>query len=361
MSNKTVIMLMSGGVDSSVAAYLLKQQNYRVVGLHFKTVSDFVFSLIPEKKKVCCSPSDTQDAIKTAKKLELDDFQIVDIKEDFKEKIINYFINTYEEGKTPNPCMLCNRFFKFGKAIEIANKYGADWVSSGHYLINEYSEKYSTYIIKKGVDQYKDQSYFLSYINKNSLPKLYFPLGNMYKVEIREIAKKIGLSVANKPDSQELCFIPDNDYRRFLKEYGVNPGEGKVYDLDGNEIGLHKGYTNYTIGQRSGISYYKNVSVKLHVFKIIPKENILIVAPTEKMYSKELSVKNVNFFIDFDEIEALCRIRKKSEEKPAVVKKITDNTLKVSFKEPIFAVTPGQFATIYDENGVILASGVIDI
>lgn len=361
MSNKKVLMLMSGGVDSSVAAYLLKEQNYQVIGLHFKTVSDVIFSLIPEKKKVCCSPSDTQDALKIANKLDLDDFQIVDIKKEFKEKIINYFINTYKEGKTPNPCMLCNKFFKFGKALEIAHSYDADLVSSGHYLIKEYSEKYTTYVIKKGVDQYKDQSYFLSYIDKNTLPYLYFPLGNMYKVQIRDIAKKIGLSVANKPDSQELCFIPDNDYRKFLKELGVNAKEGKVYDLEGNEIGTHTGYMNYTIGQRSGISYYKNANVKLHVYKIVPQKNILIVAPTEKMYFKELIVQNVNFFVNFDKVEGFCRVRKKSEEKPALVNKISDNTLKVSFKEPIFAVTPGQFATIYDESGVILASGVINV
>jgi tRNA-specific 2-thiouridylase len=167
--------------------------------------------------------------------------------------------------------------------------------------------------------------------------------------------------VANKPDSQELCFIPDNDYRKFLKEWGVNAKEGKVYDLEGNEIGTHTGYMNYTIGQRSGISYYKNANVKLHVYKIVPQKNILIVAPTEKMYFKELIVQNVNFFVNFDKVEGFCRVRKKSEEKPALVNKISDNTLKVSFKEPIFAVTPGQFATIYDESGVILASGVINV
>jgi len=359
MSNNRIVMLMSGGVDSSVAAYLLKEQNFQVIGVHFKTVSDIVFSLIPETKKVCCSPSDTLDALKIADKLELDDFQIVDIKEEFKEKIIDYFIKTYKNGKTPNPCMLCNRYFKFGKALEIAKEYNAEYIASGHYILKEYSEKYSRFVLKKGIDKYKDQSYFLSYIKAENIPNLYFPLGSMYKTEIRDIAANLELSVADKPDSQELCFIPDNDYRRFLKENEVEPIEGIVYDLEGNEVGTHSGYTNYTIGQRTGINYYKNFPVKMHVYKIISEKNALVVAPTEKLYSNELIATNVNFIIDFDKIEGLCRIRKKSEEKQAIIEKISENSLKVSFKEPIFAVTPGQFATVYDNDGVILASGII--
>ena len=181
----------------------------------------------------------------------------------------------------------------------------------------------------------------------------------MYKSEIRQMAQKLDLSVANKKDSQELCFIPDNDYRRFLRENGINVLEGKVLDLEGNEIGVHNGYINYTIGQRSGIKYYKSPPVKLHVYKIIPEKNILVMAPTEKLYSNELIATKVNFLIDFKTIDGLCRVRKKSEEKPATVTKIADDVIKVNFKEPIFAVTPGQFATIYDEDGVILASGII--
>jgi tRNA-specific 2-thiouridylase len=350
---------MSGGVDSSIAAYLLKSQNYKVYGLHFKTVNDILFSLYPEKQKVCCSPSDTTDAIKVAEKLRLDDFQIVDIKDEFKEKIINYFIETYKSGKTPNPCILCNRYFKFGKAIDICKKIGANYISSGHYIIREYSRKYSSEVLKKGVDNYKDQSYFLSYIKKDVVPYLLFPLGKMYKSEIRELAQKLDLSVANKKDSQELCFIPDNDYRGFLRENGINVQEGKVLDLEGNEIGIHDGYLNYTIGQRSGIRYYKSPQIKLHVYKIIPDKNILVMAPTEKLYSHELIATKVNFLIDFKSVDGLCRVRKKSEEKPATVTKIADDTIRVNFKEPIFAVTPGQFATIYDENGIILASGII--
>lgn len=356
---KKVVVLMSGGVDSSIAAHLLKSQNYKVYGLHFKTVNDVLFSLYPEKQKVCCSPSDTADAIKIAERLKLDDFHIVDIKEEFKDKIIKYFIETYKAGKTPNPCILCNRYFKFGKAIEISKKIGADYISSGHYIIREYSRNYRTEVLKKGVDNYKDQSYFLSYIKKDIISYLLFPLGKMYKSEIREMAHNLGLSVADKKDSQELCFILDNDYRRFLRENGINVQEGKVLDLEGNEIGVHDGYINYTIGQRSGIKYYKSPQIKLHVYKIIPEKNILVMAPTEKLYSKELIATKVNFLIDFKTIDGLCRVRKKSEEKPATVTKIAEDVIKVNFKEPIFAVTPGQFATIYDEDGVILASGII--
>jgi len=357
--NEKVVVLMSGGVDSSIAAYLLKKQNYKVYGLHFKTVNDIIFSAGPEKQKVCCSSSDTTDALKIAEKLKLDDFQIVEVKSEFKGKIIDYFIQTYKSGKTPNPCVLCNRYFKFGKSLEISKKIGAKYISSGHYVIREYSEKYSDEVLKKGVDSYKDQSYFLSYVKKEAVPHLLFPLGKLYKSDIRELARELGLSIADKKESQELCFIPDNDYRGFLRANGIQVGEGKVLDLEGNEIGIHSGYINYTIGQRSGIRYYKSPCEKLHVYKIIPEKNILIMAPTEKLYSNELIASKVNFLIDFKTFEGLCRVRKKSEEKPAIVTKISDDAIRVRFKEPIFAVTPGQFATIYDEEGVVLASGII--
>ncbi|MDK2945615.1 tRNA-specific 2-thiouridylase [Geotoga petraea] len=361
MSNKRAIMLMSGGVDSSVAAYLLKKEGYEVIAVHFKTVKDEVFSLIPEKKKVCCSPSDTIDAINVSKKLELDDFKIVDIQQEFKEKIIDYFIKEYNDGKTPNPCMLCNRFFKFGKAIEMAEEMNADVVVSGHYVISEYSNEHQNWVIKKGVDNYKDQSYFLSMVKPEYLKKMYFPLGKMKKVEIRKIAEDLNLSVADKPDSQELCFIPDNDYKRYLVDAGIETSKGKVYDFKGEHIGYHTGYTDYTIGQRAGIEYIKNQNQRLHVYKINSQDNSITVAPTEKVHFKGLIAKNMNKFVDFeDEFSAVCRIRKRSEEKPAKIKKISENEYQIVFEEPIFAVTPGQFATIYDESGIVLGCGVID-
>lgn len=361
MLNKKAIMLMSGGVDSSVAAYLLKKEGYEVIAVHFKTVKDEVFSIIPEKKKVCCSPSDTIDAINVSKKLGLDDFVTVNIQKEFKEKIIGYFIKEYNNGKTPNPCMMCNRFFKFGKAIEMAEEMNANVVVSGHYVISEYSEKYNDWVIKKGVDNYKDQSYFLSMVKPEYLKKMYFPLGKMKKEEIRKIAEELELSVAKKPDSQELCFIPDNNYKRYLEEAGFKKNKGEVYDINGNHIGYHTGYTDYTIGQRTGIDYIKNQNQRLHVYKIDSKNNSIIVAPTKKVHFNGLIAKNMNKFVKFeDEFKAVCRIRKRSEEKPAKIKKMSENKYKINFDEPIFAVTPGQFVTIYDEYGIVLGSGVID-
>ncbi|WP_175421425.1 tRNA 2-thiouridine(34) synthase MnmA [Marinitoga sp. 1135] len=356
---KKLIMLMSGGVDSSVAAYLAKEMGYEVIGIHFKTIPDEVFIKIPEKKKICCSPSDTYDAMRIADKLGFE-LKVIKIYEEFKEKIIDYFIKEYKAGRTPNPCMLCNKYFKFGLAIDILKEYDADYIASGHYAIREFSEKYNTEVIKKGIDVSKDQSYFLAYMKKEAIPHIIFPNGTYTKDEIRKIAEKLDINIAKKVDSQELCFIPDNDYRRFLRENGINVSTGEVLDLEGNIIGEHTGYTNYTIGQRTGIKYFKNPNIKMHVYKINPEKNQIIVAPTEKVYFKGLISTDFEFLVDFNEIEARCRIRKRNEEKDAYIRKIGENKVEVIFKEPIFAVTPGQFAVVYDNEGVILGAGKIE-
>ncbi|GAB6188291.1 tRNA 2-thiouridine(34) synthase MnmA [Marinitoga arctica] len=356
---KKLIMLMSGGVDSSVSAYLAKKMGYEIIGIHFKTIPDEVFLKIPEKKKICCSPSDTYDAMRIADKLGFE-LKVIKIYDEFREKIIKYFINEYKKGVTPNPCMLCNKYFKFGLAIDLLKEYQADYVASGHYAIREFSEKYNTWVIRKGIDISKDQSYFLAYINKEYLPKILFPNGTYTKDEIRKIAEKLDLNIAKKIDSQELCFIPDNDYRRFLKDNNINISKGDVLDLNGNKIGEHSGYTNYTIGQRTGILYFKNPNIKMHVYKIIPEKNQIIVAPTNKVYFKGLIAKDFNFLVNFQKIEARCRIRKRNEEKDALIEKIDERKIKVTFKEPIFAVTPGQFAVVYDKEGIILGAGKIE-
>lgn len=356
---KKLIMLMSGGVDSSVAAFLAKDMGYDIIGVHFKTIPDEIFIKIPEKKKICCSPSDTYDALRIADKLGFE-LKIIKIYDQFKNKVINYFIEEYKKGNTPNPCILCNRYFKFGLAIDLLKEFNADYVASGHYVIREFSDKYNTEVIKKGVDISKDQSYFLAYINKNAIPKLFFPNGYYTKDEIRKIAEGLDIKIAKKIDSQELCFIPDNDYRRFLRENGININKGQVLDLEGNVIGEHTGYTNYTIGQRTGISYFKNPNIKMHVYKIIPEKNQLIVAPTEKIYFKGLIAKDFEFLVDFEKIYGKCRVRKRNEEKDAYIEKIANNKIKVMFKEPIFAVTPGQFAVVYDNDGIVLGAGKIE-
>ncbi|HQI77931.1 MAG TPA: tRNA 2-thiouridine(34) synthase MnmA [Petrotogaceae bacterium] len=360
LSKNKVLLLMSGGVDSSVAAYLLKEEGYDVVGLHFKTVPDKFFEVTPEKNKICCSPSDTYDAQNVAKQLNISDFFVVEVYEDFRKKVIDYFLNSYKIGITPNPCVVCNRYFKFGKAVEIARKIGAEYVSSGHYVINEYSEHYKTFLLRRGMDSYKDQSYFLSQIRKEYLDFLYFPLGKLFKPQIREIAASLNLTVANKPDSQEICFIPDENSHRFLSENSVDPGEGNIIDLNGKVIGKHRGYTFYTIGQRNGLLFNKAINQRLHVYSIDPHNNTLVVAPTDKLYSSSLIVNNLNFFTEKDHIKNIvCRIRKKSEEKKASIFFSNDDTAEVVFEEPIFAITPGQFAVFYDYDGFLLGSGEI--
>lgn len=361
-----IVMLMSGGVDSSVAAYLLKEQGHQVIGIHFKMVAEEIFTLVPEESKVCArtpyasSPEDTKDARRVAEELHLDDFQIIHLEKEFRDTVIRYFLDHYRAGLTPNPCIVCNRLFKFGKAVEIAKSLRADFVSTGHYAMREYSPVFHCDILKRGIDNYKDQSYFLSMIRKEVLPFLYFPLGTLRKEEIRAIAQRIGLSVAQKPDSQEICFIPDNNYTRFLEQEGVTAQRGTVVDMQNTPIGTHSGFCHYTIGQRSGMSFYKALQQKLFVFQIIPETNTIVVAPFEAMLSKTLTLKNVSLQVELSSSEVFCQIRKKSTEERVKIQPLGNQRVELQFENGVFAISPGQFAVLYDREGVLLGAGEIE-
>lgn len=348
MSTKVGILL-SGGVDSAVALYLLLEKGYDVTAYHMKTVNDELYLTKQIKHKVCCSPSDTYDAQMIAKKFNVP-FKIIHVEKIFKEKIIDYFITENLQGKTPNPCFFCNDYIKFGIVMDQALSDGMEFVASGHYARIIDGKLY------KAIDKNKDQSYFLASIKKEKLNRIMLPNGEYSKDEIRRIAQEVGIHVAQKIDSQDLCFLPDSDFKSFFLENGVDIEKGNIITVDGKIIGQHNGLPFYTIGQRkfgiaTGQKYYvksKNVD-----------GNYIVVAPLEDLYQREMIVGNLNTFEDLpDEFSATVKIRKKFNEVKCVVKNLGEK-LRVSFEEPTFAVTPGQIAVFYKEDQVLCA-GVIE-
>ncbi|MCX7654326.1 MAG: tRNA 2-thiouridine(34) synthase MnmA [Fervidobacterium sp.] len=347
--SKKVGILLSGGVDSAVALYLLLEQGYDVIAYHMKTVSDELYITKQIKHKVCCSPSDTHDARMIAKKFNVP-FKIIHVEEIFKEKIINYFINENLLGRTPNPCFFCNDIIKFGVVFEQAISDGLDFIASGHYARIIDGKLY------RAVDKDKDQSYFLASIRKEKLNKILLPNGEYSKDEVRKIAQRVGIHVAQKTDSQDLCFLPDNDFKSFFQEQGIIIQKGNIITSEGRIIGQHSGLPFYTIGQRKfGIATGQKYYVKTKNID----GNYIVVAPLEELYQREMIVGNVNFLDDLPEqFQATVKIRKKFNEISCFVKKL-DGKLKVSFEEHVFAVTPGQIAVFYNQDQVLCA-GVIE-
>ncbi|TYB90863.1 MAG: tRNA 2-thiouridine(34) synthase MnmA [Kosmotoga sp.] len=345
---------LSGGVDSAAAATDLINKGYEVTAYHMKTISEETFKIIPEKTKVCCSPSDTLDAVKIADILGIE-LRIIDIKEFFKKNIIDYFIDEYYYGRTPNPCVVCNNVVKFGRLMNIALNDGMEKFASGHYakIIND---KYFDYVIARGKSLQKDQSYFLSRIKKYKLESIIFPNGIRTKQEIRSLAEKAKLPVHKKRESQEVCFIPDNDYRRFLNDNGITPKMGNIVDENGRILGTHKGLPFYTIGQRKGLGI--TAKEKLYVIDFDYKDNLIIVGPKEKTYKTHFTIEKENWFVDKPQnLDLKCMIR--SSMAPVSCQIIIDaNETEIIFEKPVSAITPGQLAVLYNKNYVI-GSGFI--
>jgi len=348
-SKMKVGILLSGGVDSAVALYLLLKDGYDVTAYHMKTVKDELYITKEIKHKVCCSPSDTYDAQMIAKKFNVP-IKIVHIEDIFKEKIINYFINENLNGKTPNPCFFCNDYIKFGAVMDIALSDGMDYIASGHYARIIDGKLY------KAVDEAKDQSYFLASIKKEKLSKILLPNGIYSKEEIRKIAQEQGIHVAQKIDSQDLCFLPDNDLKGFFADHGIKVEPGNIITTQGKILGKHDGLPFYTIGQRKlGIA----AGSKLYVKAKNVDGNFILVAPVEELYEKKMTVSYINWYLDEipNEFKATVKIRKKFKEIGCSVKYVAGK-LQVLFDEPAFGVTPGQIAVFYD-NSQVLCAGVI--
>ncbi|HLD83012.1 MAG TPA: tRNA 2-thiouridine(34) synthase MnmA [Candidatus Omnitrophota bacterium] len=354
---KRIVVAMSGGVDSSVAAALLKEEGYEVIGM------TMCFNLADSMRKrpACCGVQGIEDARRVAHKLGIKHY-VLNMQKLLEEKVIKDFSKEYALGRTPNPCIRCNQYLKFDILLKKALALDANFLTTGHYariVVSRQSSVVSKkYLLKKAKDKNKDQSYFLYRLNQGQLKHILFPLGNYTKDEVRILARKFALPVAEKLASQEICFLPDENYRQFLKNrIRIRPGE--IVNKEGNLLGAHKGIACYTIGQRSGLGIAKGYPI--YITKINPKNNQITVGRKEEALKKEFLVKAAHFIANTikKKVALKVKIRYNHKETLAEVLPLGDK-LKVKFKEPQFAITPGQAAVFYDKDTVV-GGGIIDV
>lgn len=356
---KTVVVAMSGGVDSSVAAALLLREGYDVIGITMKTYSfDHVGGNVGNETS-CCGLDAFNDARRVAVKLGIPHY-VVDFTGKFASEVIGNFVDEYLQGRTPNPCIICNRTIKWGALMEKAESLGATHLATGHYARLERTGGRMTLHRAKHLE--KDQSYALWGIKQEALGKTMFPLGGLTKEEVREKARQLELSTAEKGESYEICFVPDNNYRRFLTEqYPDRTGEIAGGDIlrGGNRVGTHRGYPFYTIGQRSGIGAFGK---KMYVTSIDPAANTVTVGEPEELMKGSLVAKDINY-VSVREIpdgmEVLAQVRYRDTPEKAVVSSVVEGRIRVDFNKPKRAITPGQSVVLYDGE-MVLAGGVIE-
>lgn len=345
-----VMVAMSGGVDSSVTASLLHEKGYEVIGITLRNWPKEQCGF--DGKKSCYSP---EDARKVADRLGIP-FYLLNFESLFREKVIDYFISEYTKGRTPNPCIPCNDHIKFGALLRRAEEMECDFVATGHYVRSLYNPSIQKYFLKEAKDLKKDQSYVLFTLTQERLRRLLFPLGEMTKEEVRTYARKVALSVAEKAESQDACFLREKDYRTFLKEEGVEMGSGEIVDEAGNCIGRHCGIHAFTIGQRSGLGI--SVGKPVYVTAIDVRENRVIVGTRSSLARKEIWVDQVNWITepipDRTSKNFSVKIRYKHPKAIAEVQRAGESC-RVIFEEPVYAATPGQASVFYD--GDTLAGG----
>lgn len=357
MGKKTVVVGLSGGVDSSVAAYLLKEQGYDVIGVTMQIWQE-EDSCTVEENGGCCGLSAVEDARRVAQKLDIP-YYVMNFRKEFQKQVIDYFTREYLEGRTPNPCIACNRYVKWESLLKRSLEIGADYIATGHYARVEQLPN-GRYAIRNSVTAKKDQTYALYNLTQEQLARTLMPVGAYTKDEIRKIAEEVGLLVAHKKDSQEICFVPDNDYAGFIKNStGKTIPKGNFVLADGKVIGEHQGIIHYTIGQRKGL----NLSMGHPVFvtKIRPDSNEVVIGENEDLFVNTLICDRVNFMamegLD-GEVRLKAKIRYNHPGAECVISPVEDGKVRVTFDQPQRAITPGQ-AVVFYQGEYVAGGGII--
>ena len=364
----TIAVAMSGGVDSSAVAAMLRAEGHNVIGLTMQLWNQRRLAGhegMPESVQGrCCSIDDVYDARRVAETLGIP-YYVVNHEERFERDVVRPFVEEYLAGRTPIPCSLCNNHLKFDQLIAVAQQIGADSVATGHYARVEFDDVSSRWLLKRPADHSKDQTYFLFGLTQEQLSRTLFPLGHMMKPEVRELARQHGLALAEKPDSQEICFVPGGDYKQFIDAYLADSGEalpdtaGELVTTGGVVIGEHHGIHNFTVGQRKGLGVA--TGSPLYVIQINGADKQVIVGGEENLYSRTLRTRRVNLIAVDDLIEPMrvsVKIRHRHESAAATIQKTGDDEILVTFDQPQRAITPGQAAVFYD-NDVVVGGGWI--
>lgn len=346
------LIAMSGGVDSSVAAFLINNQGYECIGGTMKLINKY------STENACCTSDDIEDARSVAEKIGMP-YHVFDFEDAFREKVIDNFIECYEKGGTPNPCVYCNRYLKFEKLLDKAIELDCDYVATGHYAQVEFNGE--RYILKKAVDSAKDQSYFLYSLTQEQLKHTLLPLGGLTKEEARKIAEENNFTNSRKKDSQDICFVPDGDYVSVIKNItGKTYPDGSFVDRQGNILGRHKGIINYTIGQRKGLGL--SLKEPMYVCDKCMENNTVILGKNDDLYSKQLKATDFNWILYENppqEIRVKARIRYRQEEQWATVRVIDEKNVSIEFDEPQRAIAKGQAVVLYQED-VVVGGGTIE-
>jgi tRNA-specific 2-thiouridylase len=369
LAPKTIAVAMSGGVDSSTVAAMLRAEGHRVIGLTMQLWNQRRLSGHPGMPESvqgrCCSLDDVYDARRVAETLGIP-YYVVNHEERFERDVVRPFVEEYLSGRTPIPCSLCNNHLKFDQLLIVAQQIGADALATGHYARVEYDDGRRRWLLKRATDTSKDQTYFLFGLTQEQLGRTIFPLGEMTKPAVRELARDHGLALAEKPDSQEICFVPGGDYKKFLDAYLADKGEalpdtsGELVTADGEVVGEHRGIHNFTVGQRKGLGVA--TGSPLYVIQINGDKRQVVVGGQDDLYSRTLRTHRVNL-ISVDDLRSPMRvavkIRHRHEAAPATIERSGADEVRVSFDEPQRAITPGQAAVFYDGDVVVGGGWII--